>query len=716
MVYSWALAALAVAPASAQRGIVGTHRTGALLQTWGAELDKAGATPVTRVVNLLKEMTQTLKKEMDEDEELYEKLECWCNTGKYEKEAAIEAGAAKVDQLTAADEGGAAKSKELAERIKGLTEQISNDKQELAKAQKQRDDDVQKFQGFETDSIQGVGNMKAALTVLSKHHESAFPQLSFLQMDPQDARDERSLEGLMQSSGMLEADDVVKSSDRSTSKFLQAEYPAVQKDWSDDEVAVVRKAMKSASAFAQVHNGNAYEPAYQSQSGEIVGVIKQMLETMEADLKEEQEKESKNAAAFSEMRTAKTASIEAAEKMEEEKEAEKADTDNLIAEAKEDLGATEAQLIEDKTYLKNLNKMCSEGDANFEKRKASRLEEIKAVTETIEILTGDEASDAMSGTYDFLEVASHQNSRRKRAAALLRQAGIRNHNNQLTMLATGVELDAFTKVKKAIDDMIAMLKVQQADEVKKNDYCNKALQENEMTTMKTEDLRDDQNAKVGSLESAIVTLNKEILEAKAAVQEANLDLQRASQDRQVENLDFQKTIADQTVTIEILHKAMNRLAEFYDSVELLQRHKQTPPVAQAEYKPNAGAGGVVSMIEKLIYDAKDLMAKAKESEGEAQTAYETLVADTNASVDKLTKEVATKTEEVAKAKKDLINTQSDLEDTIEELEGLAKYNADLHAECDYVMKNFGARQKGRGDEIASLQEAKQILDGANLGF
>merc|ERR1740133_241477 len=106
---------------------------------------------------------------------------------------------------------------------------------------------------------------------------------------------------------MLEADDVVKSSDRSTSKFLQAEYPAVQKDWSDDEVAVVRKAMKSASAFAQVHNGNGYEPAYQSQSGEIVGVIKQMLE---------------------------------------EKEAEKADTDNLIAEAKEDLGATEAQLIE----------------------------------------------------------------------------------------------------------------------------------------------------------------------------------------------------------------------------------------------------------------------------------------------------------------------------------------------------------------------------------
>merc|ERR1719329_1965787 len=124
---------------------------------------------------------------------------------------------------------------------------------------------------------------------------------------------------------------------------------------------------------------------------------------MEADLKKAQEQEATNAATFSELRDAKTAAIEAAEKMEEEKEAEKAETDNLIAEAKEDLGQTEETLKADKTFLANLEKMCADSDAAFEKRKASRLEEIKAVTETIEILTGDEARDAMSGTYSFLQ-------------------------------------------------------------------------------------------------------------------------------------------------------------------------------------------------------------------------------------------------------------------------------------------------------------------------
>merc|ERR1712032_1579914 len=97
------------------------------------------------------------------------------------------------------------------------------------------------------------------------------------------------------------------------------------------------------------------------------------------------------------------------------------------------------------------------------------------------------------------------------------------------------------------------------------------------------------------------TLEKAILAAGDSINELHMNLQRASEDRRTENLDFQTTVADQTATIEVLHKALDRLAQFYDQEFLLQtKHHQTPPVAQAEYKPNAGAGGVMSMIEKLI--------------------------------------------------------------------------------------------------------------------
>jgi septal ring factor EnvC (AmiA/AmiB activator) len=437
-----------------------------------------------------------------------------------------------------------------------------------------------------------------------------------------------------------------------------------------------------------------------------------MKEQMEADYKAASEKEAASAAAFADMRTAKTAAIEAGEAMAEQKEDELAKTDNLVAEAKEDLGQTEETLAADEEFLNNLDKMCADSDSAFEKRKASRLEVIKAVSETIEILTGDEARDAMSGTYNFLQVSSSDKNR-KVAAALLRKVGLKTHNIDISFLANKVELDAFTKVKKAIDDMIATLKTEQADEVKKNDYCTQELQSTEMTIAKADDLKADLQAKIGSLESQEATLADEIEADKAAIAQGQMDLQRASEDRQRENLDFQKTIADQTMTIEILMKAMERLAQFYDA-QLIQVRKQTPPVAQAEYKPNAGASGIMSMIEKLIYDAKDLVGASKKAESEAQAAYEQLTADTNQSQADLAQAVVEKTKAKAKAHKDKLGAESDLMDTVDELEGLHKYETDVHEECDYLLKNFMARQQARGEEIEGLQQAKQILDGANL--
>merc|ERR1719456_479858 len=93
------------------------------------------------------------------------------------------------------------------------------------------------------------------------------------------------------------------------------------------------------------------------------------------------------------------------------------------------------------------------------------------------------------------------------------------------------ERDAFTKVKAMIDKMVETLKTQQADEVKKNDWCKSELQENEMATMKTKDLKADLEAKAGSLESAIKTLSEEIEAAHLAISEAQVELQRASENR-----------------------------------------------------------------------------------------------------------------------------------------------------------------------------------------
>jgi DNA repair exonuclease SbcCD ATPase subunit len=80
-------------------------------------------------------------------------------------------------------------------------------------------------------------------------------------------------------------------------------------------------------------------------------------------------------------------------------------------------------------------------------------------------------------------------------------------------------------------------------------------------------------------------------------------------------------------------------------------------------------------------------------------------------VAKLSDAISAKTEASAKAKEDTEQAKSDLDTTLGELESLAMTEQDLHNECDWVLRNFAARQKARMDEMEAIGQAKAILSG-----
>merc|ERR1719456_1552664 len=110
----------------------------------------------------------------------------------------------------------------------------------------------------------------------------------------------------------------------------------------------MQKAFSSARSFVQTHRDSDYMfgPNYESQSGEILGIMKTMMEQMKADLSDAQLKEKERAATFAELRAAKTDEIASGEKLAEQKEDELATAQNDLAEAKEDLGQTTKALTE----------------------------------------------------------------------------------------------------------------------------------------------------------------------------------------------------------------------------------------------------------------------------------------------------------------------------------------------------------------------------------
>merc|ERR1719408_241164 len=226
-----------------------------------------------------------------------------------------------------------------------------------------------------------------------------------------------------------------------------------------------------------------------------------MKETFETNLGESQEAEETAAKEFAELKKAKTTEIEAGKQQVKEKKQQLADTDDQLAQDKEDRELTREALASDTKFLSDLKLRCQQTDKDWELRTKTRNEEIAAISETIKILTDDDAHDTFGRTLNFIQVSAGEQQVRSKASELLRAAARKTGNMSLLALSQGIKLDAFTKVKAAIDEMIAGLKKEQADEVEQKDWCDDEFNQNEKEA-----------AKIEQLTKEIAQHNKEIAE------------------------------------------------------------------------------------------------------------------------------------------------------------------------------------------------------------
>merc|ERR1719253_267318 len=79
--------------------------------------------PVTKVINLLKDMVGQMQKEAAEDEDIYEAMGCWCESNDKSKTQAIADGKERLLSLTAAIEEGTANSARLNTEIASLNKE-----------------------------------------------------------------------------------------------------------------------------------------------------------------------------------------------------------------------------------------------------------------------------------------------------------------------------------------------------------------------------------------------------------------------------------------------------------------------------------------------------------------------------------------------------------------------------------------------------------------
>merc|ERR1719191_9376 len=306
--------------------------------------------PIQRVVRLLNEMQGQIEKEGAEDEAMMEQMGCWCETNEREKTKAIEDADQRITDLTSAIPEYAAKATEAEVTIKQLQKEVAQNSEALNKATEVRAKEQEEFRTQEKDLIQSIASLKNAVQMMSKvqlNQESLIQVKSLIRHH-------------MEKHGDIVQEGLTGSQHRLVMSLIQ------------DNTMVQR----------QSHRG---------PSSAIFGILKGMKEAMETNLASNAKDEEEAVAKFKELKAAKTEEIKAGEDLVMVKKVEMADSKEKNAKAKVDLEDTNESKKADTEFLQNLKLKCDNAEHEYDQRVKTRNEELKAVSETIGILTGDDA-------------------------------------------------------------------------------------------------------------------------------------------------------------------------------------------------------------------------------------------------------------------------------------------------------------------------------------
>merc|ERR1719482_2361201 len=249
---------------------------------------------------------------------------------------------------------------------------------------------------------------------------------------------------------------------------------------------------------------------------------------------------------------------------------EKAQKEQALADAKGEKADTEATLAEDEKYLAELRQMCKTKTAEFEARQELRQGEQDAIAKAVEILGGGAVSGAADKHLPGLmqtSLAQLRNSAvsplQSRVAAFLKDRATKVNSPILSLMATQMGDDPFTKVKKMIKDMITKLMEEANEEAEHKGWCDTELSTNQQTREEKTAAVETLHAEIDELSASIAKLTQEITELSEGIATIDKAVAEATADREAEKAKNTETIADAKAASTAVSQAVAVLKEFY---------------------------------------------------------------------------------------------------------------------------------------------------------
>jgi prefoldin subunit 5 len=647
----------------------------------------AEVTPVEKVLELMNSMLEKGKKEKHEEEVQFAAYKQFCDDTSVEKTNAIEEANGKITVLKADIEKAIATIAKLTKEVAELEEDISTWNGDIKAATAVRNKEKADYDKTHADYSESVDALERAIAVLKKQthdrKQASLLQLKTLDLIPQNAKD-------------------------TIDAFLQQ----------DPEESLALSAPEA----------NAYE----NQSGGVIEMLDKLLDKF-IEERTQLEKEEMNAKhAYNMVKQDLEASIEQATQDRDEKSEFKAETIQAKADATGDLQDTTTTRDADTAYLEDLTATCAQKSSDFESRQQLRAEEIEAIEKAIEIIS----SGAVAGSAEkhlpqliqksaFAQLRAESNNNEAalaKVAAFLQKKSNTIGSHILALIATKAGEDPFIKVKQMIKDLIVKLMEEAAEEAEHKAWCDTELSSNEQTRKEKTAAVESLHAQKDELEASIAKLTEDIAELTQAIADLDAAMAKYTNLRNEEKAKNKATTADAKAAQTAVAQALTVLKDFYEKAAeatafTQKQQPESPEIFDSEYKGmQSGNGGVVGMLEVIESDFARLEADTKASEESAQKEYDEFMTDSATDKSKKTTDSEHKAAKKQDESQTLTQVMEDLQGTQEELDAALAYFDKLKPSCVDAGVSYEERVARRKEEIESLQQALQVLNGKDISF
>lgn len=701
--------------------------------------------PIRKVVTLLQQMQTEIQSELDKEADNYKKFTCYCD--KNGSDLSTEVKQAAID-IKAAEENSKreqARADQLGEDIKQAKGELKEQRQRLADAQNQRDEERNKYNEA-TKEIRGtLDSITNAVASLEKGMGVKPQAEEFLAVSEDSSSQAKSRKFIRQ----------LLNSNALSGTFFPAQQQLL--------------------SFLNTKTSKDYA----GQSGEIVGILKQIKANIDEDLGGAVGAEETAVRAFKKLKVSLNGSISALEAEVENKSvlksqaAVKAVAEKGVAERKRnELGEANATALALKTT-------CDQNVGDFAQRSEDGAKELQSIGAAIKVLNADDSLEKFKAAKEQSSPSFIQMSKNRKYStaidalkkvmmkskssnprlALVAMTAKDKLNSQLTSKTGAVD---FSSVMKMIDEMVDVLKQEQASDVTNRDNCVSTLHQNELDTKALENSINSKQAASDDFASQIEVVQSNIKRDTNLLSESENDLVQAKQVREEENKEFLDATQLNSEAIELVAKAKDKLNAYYN-VAAVRRSKfnqgesdadaaarvlsdgyaggdkewnkmpkeeefmQQEPARRSAMKdlPETWEGGanrsskssaansVMSLLDKLSGEMKEDNVMRDTAEKKAVADYTDLVSKTNTKMAQLRSDVTEAEQTLSAAESSKLDTDTELTARRNELSTLNKSNADTQLECDFILNNFALREEARTTEIEGLAKAKSVLSGAN---